>query len=172
MDSDKEPLADQQDKLVDREIAELKAQLKRSKRRELEALRAELKKRESIEQHREQPPSEDEGTEESSGDYSFEKGHQTKGGKRRRRNRFQRAKARKQVFAETKLVKSLEPKGKATPSMSEPPSKVAKLREVVQYNQNLQGRGAGRGNEGKGTKGKGTEHDLPHWGWDPTREHP
>ena len=53
VDSDEEPLADQQDKLYDREIAELKAQLKRPKRRELEALRAELRKRESIEQLRE-----------------------------------------------------------------------------------------------------------------------
>ena len=41
-----------------------------------------------------------------------------------------------------------------TPFALEPPSKLAKLREVVQYNQNLQGRGAGRGTP-TGEKGKG-----------------
>ena len=38
MDSNEDPLGDQHDKLYDREIAERKAQFKRSKRRELEAL--------------------------------------------------------------------------------------------------------------------------------------
>ena len=126
---------------------------KRSKRRELEALRAELRKRESIEQLRKQPPSEDKGIEESSGDDGSEKGHQIKGGKRRRRNGSHMAKAKKQISAEAEPIKLPELKGKATPSVSEPPSKVVKSGRLSSstrtYKSDVQGE------ESKQAKGKG-----------------
>ena len=149
--SDEEPLAAKEDRLLDRELAKFRAKLNAEKRQELERLKAELRRRQAGKQRQEESSAE-KGEEETSGDESSEKGDKTSGRKRKKPSRAQR-KARQQEIAEATAAKS-PPPDKAPASVSEGPSKVAKLREVVQHNQNLQGRGAGRGSPAGG-RGQG-----------------
>ena len=84
--------------------------------------------------------SEASSSEDESGGRSSEKGHDPKG-KKRRPSKGERRKRRKE-------------EAEAATTHPEPPSKVAKLREVVHHNKNLQGRGARRGFGGeRGGKG-------------------